>query len=75
MGYTIVSGNKPSSVVLHQNNAKVFKCIEMLLKINKIPNICSKSQYICQKPNGKVLKIPQLTTSLKLKTENFEYAL
>ena len=29
MGYTIVSGNKPSSVALHQNHAIVF--IEMLL--------------------------------------------
>ena len=29
MGYTIVSGNKPSSVALHQNHAKVF--IEILL--------------------------------------------
>ena len=33
MGYTIVSGNKPSSVALHQNHAKCF---------NKTPNICPK---------------------------------
>ena len=30
---------------------------------------------ICQKPNGKVLKVTQLTISLKLKEENVEYAL
>ena len=40
MGYTLVSGNKPSSVALHQNHIIVF--IEML---NKMPNICSKFQY------------------------------
>ena len=31
MGYTILSGNKPSSVAIHQNHSKVF--IEMLLLI------------------------------------------
>ena len=30
---------------------------------------------ICQKPSGIVLKSPQLTISIKLITENFEYAL
>ena len=29
---------------------------------------------MCQKPNGKVLNIPQLTISVTLKAENFEYA-
>ena len=33
MGYTIVSGNKPSSIALHQNNA-ILVFIEMIL-INK----------------------------------------
>ena len=36
--------------------------------------ICSKSQY-AKNQNGKALKIPQLTISLKLKAENFKYAL
>ena len=59
MGYTSVSDNKPSSVALHQNHAIVF-----IEKLNKMPNICSKSQY-AKKPSGMVLKSPQLTISLK----------
>ena len=39
MGYTIVVGNKPSSVALHQTHAIVF--IEMLLQM---PKFYSKSQ-------------------------------
>ena len=40
-----------------------------------MPNICSKSQYAKNQMGSKVLKIPQLTISLKLKAENSEYAL
>ena len=39
MGYTIVSGDKPSAVALHQNHAVVF--IEMLYQMTKF---YSKSQ-------------------------------
>ena len=67
MGYTIVSGNKPSPVALNQNHAIVF-----IKKLNKVPNICSKSQYT---KNQVVLNSSQLTISLKLIAYNFEYAL
>ena len=40
MGYTIVSGNKPSPLAPHQNYAMIF-----IGWFNKMPNICSKSQY------------------------------
>ena len=39
-----------------------------------MPNIYSKSQY-AKKTCGMVLKTPQLTISIKLVTENYEYAL
>ena len=44
MGYTIVSGNKPSSLALHRNHAIVFnemllnKCQSFILN-HKMPNI------------------------------------
>ena len=47
MGYTIVSGNKPTLVVLYQNHAIVF--IEMFYKMT---NISSKSQYVKNQVGG-----------------------
>ena len=67
MGYTIVSGNRPSSVALHKNLAIVF--IEMF---KQMPKFYSKSRN-AKKSIGMVLKNPQLTISVKLITENFEY--
>ena len=70
MGYTIVSGNTPSSVALYQNHGIVF--IEILKSNAKY---LFKSSYGKNQLSETVLKIPQLTISLKLIAEHFEYAL
>ena len=70
MGYMIVSGNKPSPVSLHTKSCNsiyrnaLIKCQIFVLILN-----------IPKKPSGMVLKSPQLTISLTLIAEIFEYAL
>ena len=63
----IVSGNTPSPV--NQNHAIVF--IEMLKQMLKLYSKSKKRQ----KSSWVVLKSPQLTISIKLIKEHFEYAL
>ena len=64
--YTIDSGNKPSSVALHQNHA-----ISLYRNTNKMPNICSKSQYT----KNQCAEDPTINNSWKSIAEYFEYAL